>query len=85
VWSPQGDIIDGSVAHMLHKDSIVQLTHDFSAGRDVLVRKGTAGRVLSATVLRRACVVEFAVSPEQTIVAKVGGQDVVEVRPNARA
>ncbi len=70
---------------MLHKDCIVQLTHDFVAGRDVLVRKGTAGRVLSAAVLHRACVVEFALSPEQTIVAKVGDEDLVEVRPNARA
>jgi hypothetical protein len=70
---------------MLHKDSIVQLTRDFSAGRDVLVRKGTAGRVVSAAVLHRACVVEFVVNPEQIIIAKVGGQDLVEVRPNARA
>jgi hypothetical protein len=70
---------------MLHKDSIVQLTRDLSAGRGVLVRKGTAGRVLSAAVLHRACVVEFAVNPEQIIIAKVGGQDLVEVRPNARA
>lgn len=70
---------------MLHKHSIVQLIHDFVAGRDVLVRQGTAGRVLSTAVLHRTCIVEFTLDPEQTIVAKVGNEDLVEVRPNARA
>jgi hypothetical protein len=40
---------------------------------------------VSAAVLHRACVVEFVVNPEQIVIAKVGGQDLVEVRPNARA
>ena len=70
---------------MLHRDSIVQLTRDLSAGQDVIVRQGSAGRVVSTAILRRECVVEFTVSPEQTIVAKVGDRNLVEVSPNARA
>ena len=37
---------------MLHKDSIVQLTHDSRRGQAIVVRRGTAGRVLSTAVLR---------------------------------
>ena len=77
--------LDGSVVTMLHKDSIVQLTHDFRRGQAIVVRRGTAGRVLSTTVLHRTCLVEFAISQGQTLVAKVGGADLVTVRPNARA
>jgi hypothetical protein len=71
---------------MLHRDSIVQLTHDLSMGQDVLLRQGIAGRVVSTTILHRECIVEFTVSNEQTtITTKVGDRDLVEVLPNARA
>ena len=70
---------------MLHKESIIQLTHDFPRGQAIVVWKGTAGRALSTTVLHRTCLVEFALSRGQTIVAEVGGEDLVTVRPNARA
>jgi len=70
---------------MLHKDSIVQLTHDFRRGQAIVLRRGTAGRVLSTTLLHRTGIVAFAVSQGQTIIAEVGGADLVTVRPNARA
>ena len=71
---------------MLHRDSIVQLTRDLSKGQDVLLRQGTAGRVVSTAVLQRECIVEFTVSNEQaTITTKVDDRDLVEVLPNARA
>ena len=71
---------------MLHRDSIVQLTRDLLRGQEVLLRQGTAGRVVSTAVLHRECIVEFTVSNEQTtITTKVDDQDLVEVLPNARA
>ena len=71
---------------MLHRDSIVQLTRDLLRGQDVLLRQGTAGRVVSTAVLHRECIVEFTVSNEQTtLTRKVDDRDLVEVLPNARA
>ena len=71
---------------MLHRDSIVQLTRDLLRGKDVFLRQGTAGRVVSTAVLQRECIVEFTVSNEQTtITTKVDDRDLVEVLPNARA
>jgi hypothetical protein len=71
---------------MLHRDSIVQLTRDLLRGQKVLLRQGTAGRVVSTAVLHRECIVEFTVSNEQTtITTKVDDRDLVEVLPNARA
>ena len=71
---------------MLHRDSIVQLTRDLLRGQDVVLRQGTAGRVVSTAVQHRECIVEFMVSNEQTtITTKVDDQDLVEVLPNARA
>ena len=69
---------------MLHKDSIVQLTHDLQPGHDALVKKGMAGRVVSTITLHRACIVEFTVNKDQTVVARVNDDDLVEVLPNAR-
>ena len=60
---------------MPHKDSIVQLTHDFRRGQAIVVRRGTAGRVLSTTLLHRTRIVEFAVRQGQTIIAEVGGAE----------
>ena len=69
---------------MLHKDAIVQVTHDVPLGEAVFVRKGTAGRVVSMTVLRRTCVVELSDSQGQTFIATIGGRDLVKVLPNER-
>jgi hypothetical protein len=55
---------------MLHRDSIVQLTRDLSRGQKVLLRQGTAGRVVSTAVLHRECIVEFTVSNEQTTILR---------------
>jgi hypothetical protein len=68
---------------MLHKDAIVQLTHDVQLRRGVLITKGTAGRVLSKITLRRACMVEFTVD-RQTVIVRVDDHDLAELRPNAR-
>jgi hypothetical protein len=76
---------EGSLATMLHKDSIVQLTHDFPRGQHIVVRRATAGRVRSTNLLHRTCIVEFAVSQGQTIIAEVGGKDPATAQPNARA
>jgi len=68
---------------MIHKDAIVQLTHDVHLRRGVTVPRGSTGRVLSRFTPHRACMVEFAIN-RQTIVARVDDHDLVEVRPNAR-
>jgi hypothetical protein len=68
----------------LHKDSVVQLTHDLFPQTGVTVPRGTAGRVLSRVAFRRASVVEFTLSDEQTAVVRVHDFDLAEVRPNAR-
>ena len=71
---------------MMRTDTIVQLTHDMVLREHATtVRKGTAGRVLATTVLRRTYVVEFPISTGHTIVAKVDGKKLVEVQPNVRA
>ena len=67
----------------LHKDAVVQLTHDIQLRRGVLITKGSAGRVLSKITLRRACMVEFTMGG-QTIIARVSEDDLAVVRPNAR-
>jgi hypothetical protein len=71
------------VVLMLHKDAIVQLTHDVRLRRGVLITKGSAGRVLTKITLHRACMVEFTVD-HQTVIARVEDHDLAEVRPNAR-
>jgi hypothetical protein len=68
---------------MIHKDSIVQLTHDVQLRRGVLVPRGTSGRVLSKSTLHRSSMIEFTVG-RQTIIARVDDHDLVQVRPNAR-
>jgi hypothetical protein len=70
---------------MLHRDSIVQVTHDLQTGQQLLLKKGMAGRVLSTAVLHRACVVEFAINNGQSVVVRVSDDELAEVRPNARA
>jgi hypothetical protein len=68
----------------LHKDAVVQLTRDLVPQPGVTVPRGTAGRVLSRVALRRASVVAFTLSDEQTAVVRVNDVDLAEVRPNAR-
>jgi len=67
----------------IHKDAIVQLTHDVQLRRGVLITRGSTGRVLSKITLHRACVVVFTIN-RQTIVARVDDHDLAEVRRNAR-
>ena len=45
----------------LHRDTIVQLTHDMQLRRGLLIKRGTSGRVLSKVALHHACMVEFTV------------------------
>lgn len=68
---------------MIHKDSIVQLTHDVQLRRGVTVPRGSTGRVLSRLTLHRACMVEFTIN-RLTVVARVDDRDLAELRPNAR-
>jgi hypothetical protein len=67
----------------LHRDTIVQLTHDTQLRRGLLIKRGTSGRVLSKVALHHACVVEFTVDGK-TVSARVEDHDLAEVRPNAR-
>ena len=68
---------------MLHKDAIVQLTHDVQLRRGLLIKRGTSGRVLTKVTLHHACMVEFTVE-RQTVIARVDDHDLTVVRPNAR-
>ena len=67
----------------LHRDTIVQLTHDTQLRRGLLIKRGTSGRVLSKVALHHACVVEFTVDGKK-VSARVEDHDLAEVRPNAR-
>ena len=68
---------------MLHKDAIVQLTHDVQLRRGLLIKRRTSGRVLTKVTLHHACMVEFTVE-RQTVIARVDDHDLTVVRPNAR-
>lgn len=67
----------------IHKDAIVQLTHDVQLRRGGLIPRGYTGRVLSKITLHRACMVEFTIN-RQPVIARVDDHDLAEVRPNAR-
>ena len=67
----------------LHRDTIVQLTHDTQLRRGLMIKRGTSGRVLSKVALHHACMVEFTVD-RKTVIARVDDHDLAEVRPNAR-
>jgi hypothetical protein len=67
----------------VHKDALVQVTHDVQLRRGVLIPRGTTGRIISKITLHRACIVEFTID-RQTVVARVDDHDLAEVRPNAR-
>ena len=67
----------------LHKDAIVQLTHDIQLRRGLPIKRGATGRVLSRVCFHRACIVEFTVD-RQTVIARVDDHDIAQVRPNAR-
>jgi hypothetical protein len=56
----------------LPRDTIVQLTHDVQLRRDLLIRRGATGRVLSEVTFHRACMVEFT-ADRQTVIARVEG------------
>jgi hypothetical protein len=68
----------------LHKDAIVQLRHDIQPKRGVWIKKGTAGRVSSRFLLHRACMVEFTMSNDETVVVRVDDDDLALVMTNAR-
>ena len=67
----------------LHRDTIVQLTHDTQRPRGLMIKRGTSGRVLSKIALHHACMVEFTVD-RRTVIARIDDHDLTEVRPNAR-
>ena len=67
----------------LHRDTIVQLTHDTQIRRGLMIKRGTSGRVISKIALHRACMVEFTVD-RKTVIARLDDHNLAVVRPNAR-
>ena len=68
----------------LHKDDVVQLTHDFYPQHAPMMKRGTTGRVLCKVVLHHAYLVEFAGTDHHKMVLRISDEHLADVRPNAR-
>ena len=67
----------------LHRESIVQLTQDTHLRRELLIKRGASGRVLSKVPFHHTYMVEFTVD-RKTVIARIDDHDLAEVRPNER-